>query len=144
MNREIKFRGKDIKTGEWVYGFYYEIPAPLKCIGKQDNPKGYMVMKNPNAVNDWGMPIQMVAVEVDRKTVGQYIGITDLENKEIYEGDILEDLDKERYPVEYDEYKFDTVGFYDTGYDNTDDGFSEGMIFKVIGNIHDNPELLEG
>ncbi|HFE9684260.1 TPA: YopX family protein [Clostridium perfringens] len=139
--KTIKFRGKSKESNEWVYGFYYEVPAPLKCIGKQDDPKGYIIMKNPNAVNDWGMQIQMVAVEVDRKTVGQYVGINDLENKEIYEGDILEDLCKKRYPVKYSEYKFDVAGFYNTGYDQPNDGFSEGMIFKSIGNIYDNPEL---
>lgn len=139
--KTIKFRGKSKESNEWVYGFYYEVPAPLKCVGKQDDPKGYIVMKNPNAVNDWGMQIQMVAVEVDRKTVGQYVGINDLENKEIYEGDILEDSWKKRYPVEYTEYKFDAAGFYNTGFEIANDGFSEGMIFKVIGNIYDNPEL---
>lgn len=68
-------------------------------------------------------------------------GINDLENKEIYEGDILEDSWKKRYPVEYTEYKFDAAGFYNTGFEIANDGFSEGMIFKVIGNIYDNPEL---
>ncbi|MDH2474272.1 YopX family protein [Clostridium perfringens] len=154
MNREIKFRGKSIETNEWVYGFYYEIPAPLKCIGKRDEPKGYIVMERPNTVNDWGMPIQMVSVEVDKKTVGEYVGLEDSKRQEVYEGDIILSpwWDDEPQEVEFCGYGFkgrdirQKIVYGRELYEGIDDllGGCFGKVFEVIGNIHDNPELLEG
>ncbi|MGL4573012.1 MAG: YopX family protein [Clostridium sp.] len=140
--RKIKFRGLSIETNEWVYGFYYEVPAPLKCIGKQDDPKGYIVMVEPNRVFDWVLPITMVAVEVDIKTVGQYIEMNDKNNIEIYEGDILKDAKGNIDKVIHLEYMFDLNSFYDTGYDIANQAFSEGAhIYEVVGNIYENTEL---
>ena len=76
-NREIKFRGKSVETGEWVYGGY--IPAngddPLNPACIYDNDIGYMI-------------------QVDPKTVGQYTGYKDgsysKEPVEVYEDDRLE------------------------------------------------------
>ena len=154
MSRDIKFRGKSIETNEWVYGFYYEIPAPLKCIGKRDEPKGYIVMERPNTVNDWGMSIQMVSVEVDKKTVGQYIGLKDDKKQEVYEGDIILSPWWDDEPQEVKFYGYGFKGrdirqelvyereFYE-GIDELLDGCFD-KVFEVIGNIHDNPELLRG
>lgn len=157
--KTIKFRGKSKESNEWVYGFYYEVPAPLKCIGKQDDPKGYIIMKNPNVVNDWGMPIPVVGVEVDKETVCQYTGFDDTKNKEIYKGDILHVIKVnicgvDKYNVA--EYNTDVkwedgafvikgnadASYYDTwiaAYDNPD---SPQIEIEVIGNIYENPELL--
>lgn len=155
--KTIKFRGKSKESNEWVYGFYYEIPAPLKCIGKQDDPKGYIVMKNPNAVNDWGMPIQMVAVEVDKETVCQYTGLKDIKGIEVYGGDIIPfHLDSNvKGVVKFGEYtdwncKRPTqhIGFYVdfTGehkrINRKDLGYWVEVSY-VIGNIYDNQELLK-
>lgn len=152
--RTIKFRGKSIETNEWVHGFYYEVPAPLKCVGKREESKGYIIKERPNSVNDWGMLIPMVAIEVDRKTVGQYIGINDLENKEIYEDDIV------TYSVKGSKKINKTVMTFNEEHGAYLFGIYEGVKMpcgkktrmnkytrksvnnvKVIGNIYDNPEL---
>ncbi|WP_394885086.1 YopX family protein [Clostridium perfringens] len=151
--KTIKFRGKSKESNDWVYGFYYEIPAPLKCIGKQDDPKGYIVIKNPNAVNDWGMPIQMVAVEVDKETICQYTGLKDVNGKEVYEGDIILSSwwDDEPQEVVFKDYGFkgrdirQKIIYGRELYFGIDDLLNGcfGEVFKVIGNIYENPELLK-
>jgi len=93
--------------------------------------------------------------EVDPDTVGEFTGLTDRCGVKIFEGDILIYIDpdtseydeSERYIVQWDEEDvgFTTEAFYC--------GKSQGLVallrhqsinHEIIGNIHDNPELLEG
>lgn len=90
--REVLYRGKRVDNGEWVYGYYYKIPAPPVCF-KEDKKvvqvKHFIILEHPNYVPDWGMPRKMVQVEVDPETVGQCIGLPDKNGKKIYEGDFV-------------------------------------------------------
>lgn len=157
----IKFRGKSIETNEWVHGFYYEVPAPLKCVGKREEPKGYIIKERPNSVNDWGMLIPMVAIEVDRNTICQFTGMVDKDNKEIYENDILKFTQLYNIPYDtsgdietkefYTDVKWEEGGFWikDAGDDDYRDflGAFIGDVYpltdiEVVGNIYDNPELI--
>ncbi|MBJ9983551.1 hypothetical protein IBT50_25420 [Bacillus sp. S70] len=88
----------------------------------------------------------------------QYTGLTDAEGNKIYEGDIVQYLDGNEWSTEsgYDCEEFDNHGaiFFDEEcgrYDvknkqgiGYDDLFDCGVDFKIIGNIYENPELLQG
>ena len=114
MMREILFRGKRIDNGEWAFGFYVETERYNNLHWIWDG-KEY--------------------VAVDPSTVGQYTGLTDKNGKKIFEGDILE----------FRRGRTHTVKFEDGAYIFTGTAIPVRYAdkFKVIGNIHDNPELLE-
>lgn len=136
MNRTIKFRGKAVKcslfpNGEWVDGYYYEdtiagIPRALIKCGELD-------------------------VIVEPESIGQFTGLLDANGKEIYEGDILElkdntNMDEEnrvvRTEVACKDGAFGIIGEI-TG--NLLSFFDYPVVNEiVVGNIHDNLELLEG
>lgn len=129
--RKILFRGKRIGNGEWVYG--------VPVIAKDDiADKDIIVMvDNPNEI----VPMEGLALfeKVDPETVGQYTGLTDKNGKKIFEGDIIFDPElKENHIVMFDEGGFCTEEMFLQFYLCFDE-----MEVEVIGNIHDNPELLE-
>lgn len=132
--REILFRGKRIDNGEWVFGFYSALPDCVGIVHMIETPKA-----NPDETN--------VTYFVDPSTVGQFTGLLDKNGTKIFEGDILTDPD---YPdhttgaIYYGRTNCSccdgVYGFYskeDADLRNADD-------LTVIGNIHDNPELLKG
>lgn len=141
--REIIFRGKTLDKGEWVYG----VPVVAK-----DNiaDKDITVMvDNPNEiVPREGLPL---FEQVDSETVGQYTGLRDKNGERIFEGDILIYVDDGEYDVnekylvvfDDDEAAFRTK-FYCEGKYMCYEDINPCENFEIIGNIHDNPELLEG
>ena len=124
--REILFRGKDIISGEWIIGF----------------------LVSEKHIGNW-----VKCEPVIPETVGQFTGLTDKNGKKIFEGDIVESkFTKRPYSVCFGEYTYideygdessacgwynEEAGGYGTAFGNPDDWAT------VIGNIHDNPELLE-
>jgi uncharacterized phage protein (TIGR01671 family) len=127
--REILFRGKRLSNGEWVYGDLLH--------------DGY-----DYDVAIWERGTKLVT-EVVSSTVGQYTGLTANGNR-IFEGDIVfakDDLlgspfaDGIKGKVVYCETAFfiETKNVMDT-----QGLFNECADYEIIGNIHDNPDLLEG
>lgn len=122
--RDIRFRGKRLDTGEWVKGYYSKGPSGTVYI-------------TPYRV---GNPIK-----VDPETVGQWTGLLDSEGYKVYEGDIIESgefrseikyFGHEGYPA------FDLVG--DFVPDMNGLSYLEAVSsFEVVGNIYDDPELLD-
>ncbi len=136
--RDILFRGKRVDNGEWVYGSFIPDLCELLYGDKLD---GF--------IKPFGkIRKERLMVEVDRKTVGQYTGLTDKNGKKIFEGDILEgDLEdsldpgaKWRSEVIWGKFGWNCKGNkISLPMDECDIREGEG-----IGNIHDNPELLKG
>lgn len=69
--REILFKGKRIDNGEWVEGYYYKISETTYCF-KEDYerkpvPEHHYILQE--RMTDWGLPNQMVQIEIDPLTV---------------------------------------------------------------------------
>lgn len=125
--REIKFREKRTDTGEWVYGNL------LKDSGL------CFIVKNIEALTK--KPFNECLVRPD--TVGQYTGLKDRNGQEIYEGDLLLSVGMV-WEVVYDENRVLFVLCTEYGRGSTPLGeMIRSFYFKIGGNIHDNPELLE-
>lgn len=135
MNREILFKAKRIDNGEWVEGQYVYITNPLTEDGK---PIKHLICNGTNIFNDL----------IDPDTLRQYTGLTDKNGKKIWENDILCGHLDEKYPedITYTKVFWNVNGFYTKESCSIDvhllDRF-EQEYFEVVGNIFDNPELLE-
>lgn len=133
--REIKFRGKRLDNGEWVVGSYIEAENRDLSIAHQIVP-----YESGEAVR-----------EVDPDTVGQFTGLKDRNAREIYEGDILKSArDGRLYVVKF------WIGMFYASVEECNKGIfggfplhalteneESGYECDIIGNIHDNPELLK-
>ena len=134
--REILFRGKRTDNGEWIYG---DLMQNVDCIKIREQEKDVKHIAK--------------SFEIDLETVGQYTDLTDKNGKRIFEGDIVA-----QNWYDYDEPRDDSFGNvefceYDCSFSVMDvnkDGFmplgrcgSYHWEVEVIGNVHDNPELLE-
>lgn len=137
MNREIKFRGKDIVHNKWCYGSY------MPSLREGDAP--YIWVQEDRFDH-----YEYVSNQVYAETVGQYTGLKDKRGVEIYPGDILSSNGK------LIGYVVDGVRAYcyDVRYINHPTGEKRRSLWatvtvdykgniEVIGNIHDNPELIQ-
>ena len=122
---EILFRGKRLDNGEWVEGYFVNLWL-------MHYQKHQPIITDNNAVS----------YDVDPSTVGQYTGLCDKNGKKIFEGDIMA----------FTAYGFDYVGtveFADGSFSvmcEHASPFLDQAVSKhgayIIGNMHDNPELL--
>ena len=147
MGREIKFRGRFF-TGKWIHGDLIHLST------------GYGIRERAGLTLSFS--------RVDEDTIGQYTGLKDSNNKEIYEGDILRlaipDGSTRHFVVEWateDRKLMPLSGFEHDGndidsrcwcfnweghrlYPSVIDGVSDNEMMEIVGNIHDNPEMLKG
>lgn len=122
--REILFRGRRICNGEWVYGLLTTMWGQYHIIGLNDETTAY--------------PVEQI-------TIGQYIGLEDRNGVKIYEGDIIRGQGSK---AKLDNFVIRwvapccgfTAGEGKRMWPNLDEGTVKG--YEVVGNIHDNPELM--
>ncbi|MGN0789053.1 MAG: YopX family protein [Christensenellales bacterium] len=137
--REILFRGKRVDKGEWVNGDLTKSKDKY-YIHPQAN-----VFKVNNELSKL-----IVLHEVVPETVGQFTGLTDKNGTKIFEGDIVEFTDKYtrskgRAEIVFEAFKWKYSGCYYGGNPIVWLCIEDRSVeFEVIGNIHDNPELLKG
>lgn len=127
MNRTIKFRGKSIYSEDWLYGSLVKI--------EKDR---YAVIPPLNNI-EIGKSIGMY--EVYPETVGQFTGLFDKNGKEIYEGDILNNGQRNYFVCWNSERGAWWLKNKDLIY-TTPLGFLSIELF-VVGNIYDNPDLIK-
>ena len=131
MDREILFRGKRIDNGEWMEGYvskYFDGFKTATCIAW------------PTRETITGS----LCYDVDPATVGQYTGLTDKNGKKIFEGDVME---FDAYGLHYKGKVFFDEGAFCVTCNRTASTFLMIALLHdavCVGNIHDNPELLEG
>ena len=128
--REILFRGKakcGLRAGEFIHGYYVkDFWLPTRT--------GHGIL--PLAKEKGGY------YEVYPETVGQFTGLTDKNGKRIFEGDIIY-MGLFPFVIKYDVENARYMLFNSRG--GKRDGFNAFTMetHEVIGNIHDNPELLK-
>ena len=132
--REILCKGKRVDNGEWVEGYYVTIGEKYHYIltGKLDITQGYPEFEHFSIVSE---------------TAGRFTGLTDKNGTKIFEGDIIR---AKWVHLNITDTVVGIVKFIDAAFvleTKNEYLFFEDNIFgiecEVIGNIHDNPELLE-
>ena len=146
--REVIFRGKRTDNGEWIEGAYS--PFHLNFGEREEKPHIIIISDDEDIDGLW--------CEVIPETVGQYTGLTDKNGKKIFEGDIVKGIaysvTKIGVIVWIDEISSFGVRYVNaqnlTAWENSSIlrcvsmGKTDEFAAEVIGNIHDNPELLGG
>lgn len=137
LMRPIKFRAiiedsYSKNNGSWVYG------------GLIKYGSFYAICEDSLYIDDDGITEDLVYI--DERTVGQFTGLYDKNGKEVYEGDIIKCSRGCLHSVYFEkEYAGTYIGgmpaFYLSGLNN---GYAWIGVEEVVGNIHENPELLEG
>lgn len=133
--KDIKFRGKRIDNGEWVYGYYFKTPLTDENSGEDvDGGLFFLCGIERHCISNENGAVFVV----DPETVGQYICGTDMYKAEIYDGDFLADTaDTYGQVIRHDtQWRWDIGGVIE-------ELDKQNNWAEIVGNIHDNPELME-
>lgn len=123
--KETTFRGIRKDNGEWAYGYFFQSWERTYILWGTTND-------NPNMI------------EVIPETVGQYTGLKDKNDVEIYEGDIVNWKGMEYGDTQaYGKDLIDVVGEIRCEYGSNEWVRNSIDQCVVIGNVHEHPQLLE-
>lgn len=134
MNREVIFRGKLSHSGEWVLGSLLKIDNRCHIVTESDMYEDGHHIRQESDTPTW----------VDADTVGEFTGLRDKNGVKVFEGDVVHMV---WYDTMFSQWREKTVlvefkwgrftVFWLKPYEHSDKHY-----FEVIGNIFDNPELL--
>lgn len=149
--REILFKAKRKDNGKWVEGYYYKMSETTYCFKEDYERKPvsehhYILQER---MTDWGLPNQIVQIEIDSETLYQFTGLCDKNGKKVWENDILMAHLDESYPEDatYETVEWNVAGWVTHETDSTDRQYLDEFDlehYEAIGNIFDNPELAQG
>ena len=148
--REILFKAKRVENGEWIEGYYYKVQETVYCFEEdyEKNPVPIHHFIIFTRMTDWELPMQVYQTEIIPETLCQFTGLTDKNGNKIWENDILMAHLDESYP---EDVTCETVEWNIAGWVTHETGSIDRQYldefdlehFEVIGNIFDNPELLQ-
>lgn len=159
--REILFRAKRVDNGEWVEGFYSQLPKPslgATIITNGDlcaeDVSDYIIVNQckQHSIFSNGYPLEVVECEyyeIDSETLCQYTGLTDKNGKRIWENDIVGAWSEGKHTIGRVKRRVDGLYIIYPSYQKQEfwglcpDENGKTTV-EVIGNILDNPELLQG
>ena len=147
--KDLIFRGRRLDNGEWVTG------GSILQLMNNGTPEAYIVGSGTLCVDtheeDTGNIVGLDAClfcKVDPETVGQYIGMKDKERNLIFEGDVIsahfDEFDPDDETILYIKWCSFMWNAVEPAHECAPDPVfeSDGELWTVIGNIHDNPELI--
>lgn len=140
--REIKFRAKRLDNGEWAYGYGVIIADDFCVLDKRDE----LYIQRPYTFRNNTHWFELCGIMCDTNTLSQFTGLYTCDRREIFEGDIVKFMAHDGLGNELGhqqgivKYKFG--GYLIGGYDMYDILLNDDEA-EIIGNIHDNPELLK-
>ena len=145
--REVLFRGKRVDNGEWVCsGNLIHFNEDNECYIPVVNSNCTCTHDENDNIIEWN---EVMFCKVIPETVGQFTGMTDKNGKKIFEGDIVAGAVNwlERMKNGFVAFKDGSFGLiWYRGEVEQFNPFTSmcNVEYEVIGNIHDNPELLKG
>ena len=145
MARKILFKGLDKDNKKiWHIGYYWKTDDTTYCF-KEDydaNPNNTHHYILFDRMTDWGLPNKKYQAEIDVETLCEYTGMLDKNGNKIWENDIVKCMDKEINRKFVGTVKFNSCSFCISNSFSSNYRWLDYEI-EVIGNIFDNPELLE-
>ena len=143
--RDVKFRAKRVDDGQWVYGSYLAHKECVEYVGNgRQAPVKHLILHDGFAACSLRLSVE--CCEVDPATVGEFSGVYDKHGTPIYEGDIVR---KRTYQGIKPCVVMFSFGCFHCGFGGGSSTASHPYLLddkniEVIGNVHDNPELLDG
>lgn len=146
--REILFKAKRIDNGKWVEGFYF-------CMVHEDGSHIHHFIIPLGVDLSLGTPIEKIQVEIDINTLCQYTGLTDKNGNKIWENDVVKltrnvgykSTKGRKFKVYFNNFLCHFALSFgqeeNEAFDYMELSDKKASIIEVVGNIFDNPELLE-
>ena len=141
MKNRYLFRGKCADNGEWIVGNLIQLKKPTGDVG-------CAIQHDFVPEND--VEVSHLTTKIDLATIGQCTGIKDTNGKLTFNGDLLEwwvdgerEFESTRDVIMYSDCGLFPKEYYNSDYSNFWNDADNGEVdFEIIGNIHDNPELM--